>query len=122
MPLFTNPVALSDGTNPHTFAFRAQLNDSKSIVGEWVEPAADLISASTILIKHDAKSTVKRRLLQRRVMLPTTDPLVYKPVTINFTITHDAAHALIPIQGQVNIVVDAIQEVGFVNNLLQGLI
>lgn len=122
MPLFSNPVSLSDGTNPHSFSFRAQLNDAKSIVGEWVEPAADLVNASTILVKHDAKSSVKRRLLQRRVMLPTTDPLVYKPVTINFTITHDTGHALALIQAEVNLVVDAVQEVGFVNNLLQGLI
>jgi hypothetical protein len=122
MPLFSNPVVLTDGTDTHSFSYRAQLNDNKSIVGEWVEPAASLTDASAIIIKHDTKSVVKRRLLQRKIMLPTIDPLIFEPCTINFTITHHSSHALADIQKQVNVVVDAIQEENFVNNLLQGLI
>jgi hypothetical protein len=43
-------------------------------------------------------------------------------LTINFTVTHHSEHALADIEMQVNVVTDAIEEVGFVNNLLQGLI
>lgn len=122
MSLFTNPVVLTDGTDTHSFSFRAQLNDNKSVVGEWVEPAAVLSAKSSIIVKHDESSASKRRLLQRKVMLPLTDPLESSMLTINFTVTHHSEHVLADIQKQVNVITDAIAEVGFVNNLLQGLI
>jgi citrate lyase alpha subunit len=122
MSLFTNPVVLTDGTDTHSFSFRAQLNDNKSVVGEWVEPAAALSAKSSIIVKHDESSASKRRLLQRKVMLPLTDPLESSMLTINFTVTHHSEHALADIEKQVNVVTDAIAEGGFVNNLLQGLI
>lgn len=122
MPLFTDPVSLTDGTNAHSFTFRAQIPHKTSIIGEWIEPASDIASASQIIVKHDTTSaTVKRRLLQRIVNLPINDGSV-KPITVNFTITHHPEHDLVDVQKQVNIAVDALTEVSFVNNFLQGLI
>lgn len=121
MPIFTNPVSLTDGTDSHAFSFRAQMFDTKSIVGEWVEPASPHVANSTITIKHDEKSTYARRLLQRKVELVLPD-LTYSPLTINLTVTHNPLHSAVDIQKNLNILIDAVQESGFVNNLLQGLI
>lgn len=121
MPIFTNPVTLTDGTDNHIFSFRAQMFDAKSIVGEWVEPAANYATDSSITIKHDEKSTYARRLVQRKVKLLLADG-TYSPLTINLTITHNPGHSATDIGKNLNVLVDAVQEAGFVNNLLQGLI
>lgn len=121
MPIFTNPVTLTDGTDSHAFSFRAQKFDSKSTIGEWVEPAASYVADSSITIKHDERSTYARRLVQRKIQLALPDA-TYAPLTINMTVTHNPLHASTDIQKNLNILIDAMQETGFLNNLLQGLI
>lgn len=122
MPLFTDPVALTDGTSNHSFTFRSQVPHKSSIIGEWIEPSAEISAESRIIVKHDTTSpTVKRRLLQRIVNLPILDGTL-RPVTVNFTVTHHPEHALADVQKQVNIEIDALTEVSFLTNFLQGLI
>lgn len=77
----------------HTFVFQGQMPDSKAIVGKYIEPAASIELASQIQVKHDVSSkSVKRSLLQRRVMVAGTDGVLY-PVTVNFTVTYAPKHA-----------------------------
>lgn len=121
MPLFADPKTLNDGTVDHVFTFRSQLPDAKSIVGEWVEPAAELSENSKIVVKHDAKGTVKRRLLQRTVSREILDGSL-EPITINVTIAHHNEHTSEQIQPEVTIVTNAATDASFVNNFLQGLI
>lgn len=118
----TNPVTVSDGTDNHIFTFRAQLNDSKSVVGEWVEPAADPSAESKIIVKHDtSSSTVRRRLIQRRVMA-TTATRGLRPITINTTVIYDVEHsaaditAAFTLSGNVNVAS------GVKANLIAGMI
>lgn len=127
MPIFTDPVVLNDGAaspgGDHSFTFRAQLNDKKAIVGEWIEPASATSSESKIVVKHDATSAiVRRRLLQRTISVLLPDGVTMKPVTINLTVTHHPLHNLADVEKQVNIVKSAVNAANFVRNLMQGLI
>lgn len=122
MPLFTDPIVLNDGSNDRSFTFRAQLNDSKQIIGEWIEPAANLSEQSSFFVKHDeSKPTVHRRLFQRSAYLPVTDGSL-KRCTVNVTITHHPEHSLADITKQVKLTQDGMAEATFINNFLQGLI
>lgn len=122
MPLFTDPIVLNDGAADHTLTFRAQLADKKSIVGEWVEPAATLASESKLIVKHDSTSpVVKRRLLQRNVKVAIPD-LSLRAITVNLTITHHPEHTSADIQKQVLLLKDAMSEPTFIQNFLMGLI
>lgn len=124
MSLFSDPVVLSDGTNNHSFSFRAQSFDKKNgaiVAGEWVEPAAVLAAESKIIVKHDSNSaTTRRRLVSRKVNVLAGEEL--KPITINFTVTYNVLHTVADVQKEVNILTDAIAETSFLNNLCQGLI
>lgn len=121
MPLFSNPVTLNDGNVDRTFAFRAQIADEKSIIGEWVEPAAALELNSKLTIKHDERSpTVRRRLVQRRAMLSIGTET--KPITINFTVTHHPNHTLSQINAEAALLRDALAETNFLSGLLHGYI
>lgn len=127
MPIFTDPVILNDGTatpgGDHSFTFRAQLQDKKSVVGEWVEPGSPTSSESRIVIKHDATSTLlRRRLLQRSTSVLLPDNVSMKPITVNLTVTHHPLHNLNDVEKQVNVVKSAVLTPNFVRNLMQGLI
>lgn len=121
MSLFTSPVTLNNGTD-HVFQFRAQLMDKKAVVGEWVEPAADLASESRIIVKHDSSSaTVRRRLLQRKVNRATTNRGL-RPITVNLTVAYDVEHTSAQVDAEILLVKDALAEAGFVVNFLNGLV
>lgn len=120
--LFSNPVVLNDGTNDRSFTFRAQLNEAKSTVGEWIEPAATLRAEPKIVVKHDAsQKNVRRRLLKHTLnCLVATD--VYKPINVNFSIAYDPAHAEADLIKAAKIVGDAMSEATFLQNFLRGLV
>jgi len=94
MSLFaTSPVVVSDGTDDHSFAFRAQLPDNKSVVGEYTEPAASAEANSKLLVKQDESAKTKRkRLFSRRFDLVISDGVTFEPVTINYSIAYDKRH------------------------------
>lgn len=120
MSIFTNPVTLTSDA-AHTFVFRAQLPDPKSIVGEWVEPAAPIGDESKILVKHTGSTTVKRHLFQRTIKVATPTRGM-RPITVNFTVAHDIEHPSAAISREVALVVDGLGEASFIGNLLNGLI
>jgi len=121
MPLFTNPVTLNNGAD-HIFAFKSQIPDNRAIVGLWVEPAAPLADASQIIIKHDETSaTVRRRLLQRKVLRTTTSRGL-RPITVNLTVAYDVEHTLANIEAEILLVKDALVEANFYSNFLNGYI
>lgn len=125
MGLFSNPVVLTDGVDvTRNFSFRAQRADTRSIVGDYIEDSSQPIAAESLLVvKHDTRS-VPRHLLQRtikKVPAANTDG-VRKQVTVNLTITADPAFTDAEIQTEVNILIDAAQEAGFVLGMLSSKI
>lgn len=122
MPIFTDPVVLNDGAADHSFTFRAQIPDKKSIVGEWVEPASTLSEDSKLTVKHDASSpTIKRRLVQRTKKVAINDGSL-KLLTVNLTVTHHPEHTSAEITKQIVLLKDALNESTFVQNFLMGLV
>jgi len=118
----TNPVTINDGTTDHVFTFRAQLNDKRYTVGEWVEPAADTSLESKLVTKHDTNSaTVRRRLLQRKVMATTADRGL-RPITINYTVTYDVQHAKSDLLDAIGLHNGALNATDVKDNLLAGMI
>lgn len=118
----TNPVTVNDGDADHIFTFRAQLNDQRSTVGEWVEPAADASLDSKIVVKHDENSaTVRRRLVQRKVNAPTVDRGL-RPITVNITVANDAQHSNADIIAAITLAVAAVNATNVKANLLAGMI
>lgn len=123
MALFINPVILNDGVADKTFSFRAQLPDKKSVVGEWIEPAASLLEDSKIIVKHDTASpTVRRRLLQRSITTLIGDGVTRKPITCNLTVTYHPTHSEADVAKAMKLIADAVAEAGFTTNFLRGLI
>jgi hypothetical protein len=123
MSLFTaSPVVVSDGTSDHTFTFRAQLPDTKSVVGEYTEPAADSDANSKLLVKQDESSKTKRkRLFSRRFDLVISDGVTFEPVTINYSIAYDKRHDedVIEALGH-NVTVACLSKTEFFSNFSEG--
>lgn len=122
MPLFTDPVTINDGAADRSFSFRAQIADSKSIVGEWIEPAAALSASSKFVVKHDeTKTDVRRRLLQRVENAAILDETL-RPITVNFTVTHHPEHTEAQITAEVTLALNALGIATTLPALLDGLI
>lgn len=120
MPLFTDPVVLNNGAD-HSFIFRSQITDKKSIGGEWVEPAAPLADDSKIISKHDASSaTVVRSLVSRKVNRATVTRGL-RPITINLTIAYDKEHTNAMVETELALVKDILAEPTFAANMLNRL-
>lgn len=123
MGLFTNPVVLDDGivaTRSHVF--RGQLMDSKSVIGQWIEPAASFDADSTITVKHAVSGLVHRSLISGKENVIMPDAITMKPVTTNFTVIYSTGTAEAQLQKRVNLIIDALQQADFVKNLMNGLI
>lgn len=119
MGLFTSLV-FNNGT-AHTFVERGQIPDPKSIVREYIEPAAASAALSKLTVKHDISSkTVKRSLLQRRVMVAGSDGVLY-PITVNFTATFNPKHAAADVVLEQKLLAAAVADTTFHANFVQGL-
>lgn len=121
MGLFSNPVVLTDGTTPATFAFRAQIADKFATIGEWIEPAGSLSANSKIVIKHTTSKTQTRRLMQVAGEFALPDGTL-KPIVVNFTINAHPLHTIAQIESRGKYLKDALEEVGFYSNFCRGLI
>lgn len=122
MPLFTDPVVLSDGTANHTFTFLAQLSDKRALAGEWTEPAAEASVESKLVSKQDrTSSTFRRRLLQRKANR-TTITRGLRPITVNVTVAHDVEHTNAQITEEITIMRNALAASGVVANFIGGQI
>lgn len=121
MGLFSNPVVLTDGTTPATFAYRAQIHDKFATIGEWIEPAGDLSANSKIVVKHAKSKNQIRRLLQVSGEFALPDG-TKKPIVINFTINAHPLHTIAQIESRCKYLKDAIEEAGFYANFCRGLI
>lgn len=121
MGLFTDPVVL----DTRSFSFRAQINDQKNVTaGEWVEDAASIAAKSLLTVKHRKQGSVDSHLLQRtiyRVPAAATDGVLRK-ITVNLTVLADSLFTSTEVQDELDIVVDATGETGFLQNLLNGRI
>lgn len=116
MGLFTNPVVL----DTRSFSFRSQQQDKKSVVGDYIEDAASIAAESLLTVKHDSTGTTPRHLLQRsiwRVPAAATDGILRR-ITVNLTITADKLFTAVEVQDELDIIVDACGETGFVSGML----
>jgi hypothetical protein len=103
-------------------SFRAQVQDPKNVVGEWVEPAADTSLESKIVVKHDQNSaTVRRRLISRRVNAATITRGL-RPITVNFTVVYDVEHTAADILAAMAFIDATSAASGVKANLLAGMI
>lgn len=119
MGLFTS-LTFNNGT-AHTFVERGQIPDSKAIVREYIEPAAVSSAASKVIVKHDiASKTVKRSLLQRKVMIAGSDGILY-PITVNFTVTYNPKHAAADVVLEQKLLAAAVADTTFHANFVNGL-
>lgn len=119
MGLFTSLV-FNNGT-AHTFVERGQIPDPKAIVREYIEPAAVSAAQSKLTVKHDITSkTVKRSLLQRRIMVAGNDGVLY-PITVNFTTTFNPKHAAADVVLEQKMLAAAVADTTFHANFVQGL-
>lgn len=120
MGLLSNPVTLSDGTANHIYNFRGQVvGNGKSVVGEYLEPAAAALSK--LAVKQDDSGSIKRRLFQTQRLVTGSDGKLYLD-TVNTSHTY---HELIPIADVKKSFVlhlDAFAEAGFSDNFHAGLI
>lgn len=120
MGLFTSLI-FNNGAD-HTFVFRGQMPDDKSIVGQYIEPAASADSDSKIIVKHDVVSkTAKRSLLQRKVLVAGTDGVLY-PITVNLTAVFNPKHTAANVTDQLKLVGDCMVDTSFYANFPIGLI
>lgn len=125
MGLFANPVTLTDGVDTtRIFSFRAQVADTKSIIGEYIEDGPSIAENSLLVVKHDSRSTTPRHLLQRKTnrkpAAATADTLL--PITVNVTFTGSNLFSAAEWQTELNIVIDAMQESNFLSGMLSGKI
>lgn len=119
MGLFTSLV-FNNGT-AHTFVLRGQIPNSKAIVSEYLEPAAVSSANSKLTVKHDiASKSVKRSLLQRRVMVAGSDGILY-PITVNFTATYNPKHAAADVVLEQKLLAAAVADTTFHANFVLGL-
>lgn len=123
MGLFTSPVTFTVNTVARIFSFRAQLPDTKSVVGEWVETAASLASASKLVVKHDATSkTAVRSLLKYSCNKTIADNLTLKPMTVNFTLICHPEHTAAQQDEVMEMMAQAVAAQGFRDGFSQKLI
>jgi len=124
MGLFTDPVVLNDGVDPaRSFSFRAQLSETGSVVGEYIEPAATAAEDSTLTVKHTtSKDGTKRHLLQRSNSMLLPDGVTLSPIVVNFTLSHHPEMVLANVEKQVLLLIDALGEANAVKNLMLELI
>lgn len=122
--VFINPVTLNDGSADRFFAFRAQITDKsgKSIVGEWIEPAAPIANDSKITIRHDVSSTKVRRRNMRVSSMALVDATTRKMITVNISIAYDPAHNETDITKHFKLAIDAASEATFLSNFIRGLV
>lgn len=120
MGLFT-ALVFNDGV-AHTFVFRGQMPDPRSIVGEYIEPTATIESQSKIRIKHDVTSkTLKRSLLQSQRWVATSAG-VLRPITCNTTVIYDPLHAAASVIAQSKLNGACMADASFHANFAAGLI
>lgn len=126
MGLFTDPLTLVDeDTENRIFNFRAQINESNAIVGEYVEPLAEIASTSKLVVKHSTSAAgIKRHLLQRVETFDlTADPTDGSdPVIVNLTISHNPKATDEQVQNQLTLLIDAASETDFLDKFMRELI
>lgn len=126
MGLFTDPVTLIDGAAAsRTFHFRNQEPNDRSLIGVYIEPAAESDEKSKIIVKHDQKSPVPRHLLQRSTYVHpsgNTDDNEKKLITVNLTVVASDEFSDAEIESELIILLDAIDESGFLSNMRNHMI
>lgn len=119
MGLLSNPLTVNDGTDDRIFSFRSQRPDNRSVVGDYIEDAAEASAASLITVKHDLRTTaVNRALLQRTIKVAPAagDGTLYQ-ITQNYTIVASPLFTTAELTGEFTLFLDILGEA----SLLAGL-
>lgn len=93
MGLLSNPMTINDGTGvspvgDRIFGFRSQRPDNRSVVGDYVESAAESSAMSLITAKHDLRATTALRALIQRTYkkAPAAGDGTLYQITQNYTL------------------------------------
>lgn len=124
MGLFTDPLVINDGTADRTFNYRAQLSINDTTASEYVEPAASAAARSLLTVKHTVSKTMRpRHLLQRSEFKSIGDADgTLDSIVVNLTIACNAGHTDAMVEEQLNLILAAAQETGFVANMRRRMI
>jgi hypothetical protein len=116
MGLFADPLVINDGTSDRTFNFRAQLSELGSTAGEYIEPAATAAADSVLVVKHSTSKSDRHRHLIQRVENVTINDAggTLEPLVVNLTVSRESGHTDAQVQSQVTLLIDALEETGFV--------
>lgn len=117
----TSPVTVNDGTSDHILVSRGQITGTKTLAGVWIEPASASADESVVVVKHNEDSpSVRRRLLQRKVMSATTTRGL-RPITCNFTVAYDVEHDKAVVKLEIQFALAIMNATSVIDNFLLGM-
>jgi hypothetical protein len=124
MGLLANPLTVNDGTGDRIFSFRSQRPDNRSVIGDYVETAAESSANSLITIKHDLRAvTAPRALIQRvyKAAPAAGDGTLYQ-VTQNYTVVASSLFTVAELTGEFTLFMDILAETGLLSGIRNKLI
>lgn len=102
MGLYTATQVINDGTADHTFVYRGQLPNPKSLVSEYFEPA-DMAGESKITAKYESSnSPAQRDVLSSTCLLADKDGVLRK-CTINTSVAYDKGCDLADVEDRLDL-------------------
>lgn len=121
MGLLTSPLTVQDASAAnHIFTYRSQITEKNSVVGDYVELAADPSAESKLLVKHDMSKAVYRHLIQRRINITVGTAVL--PLTLGFTVTGDKLIPTATINENFVLFKDVLNEANFLSYFRAGLV
>lgn len=124
MGLFSDPMTLNDGSGvspagDRIFSFRSQRPDNRSVIGDYIEDAAESSASSLITVKHDLRATTAYRALVQRVykLAPAAGDGTLYQITQNYTLVASPLFTVAELTPEFTIFTAALAESG----LLAGL-
>lgn len=124
MGLFSNPMTVNDGSGDRVFQFRSQRPDNRSVIGDYIETAAESSANSLITVKHDLRATaVNRALIQRvyKVAPAAGDGTLYQ-ITQNYTLVASPLFTSTELIPEFSLFLDILSESGVLAGLRNKLI
>lgn len=88
MGLFTATQVINDGNTDHTFVYRGQLPNAKSLVSEYFEPA-NMAGESKITAKYEVSNSPAQRDVFSSTCLIADAKGVLQKCTINTSVAYD---------------------------------
>lgn len=118
MGLLSNPQVVNDGTADHTYVYRGQLPNAKSLISEYFEPAA-ISTDSKLTSKYDlSNSPAQRSVISTTKLLPNAEG-VLKKCTVNTSVAYDKGCNIEDVEGLMALHSATLQISGVITRFLQ---